>query len=436
LKYYVNLKYNAKENYGKFMHLEAKASGLSEDDLAITEWWVEPGPDNVDLKYLARNSRARLKKKYSINKKDKFYNSLYLPHVGGDEYTVKCSKKDDRSNPLLVEKIETWRKVFYTVYCMGSKNSSLFGGVKGNFEEAFKECKVEMELANKTSTKKDEPYTNSKNVEKLYSRKKKLKNKPFHLRIVVLNSVYDIIKSRYKQDFSGVNTTKGYINTYYVLSTETKTHWYVSSQARVAGSNNWISIKSISKKSGDRQIEIDFSKNKTLQKGLSDGKKIEVRYKVREFEDFLGFSHGNLCVVGTDDKGKSEAKIKETVLQTFTHEVGHGLQQVIKDEDLFKPDGKRNGIEKNDKWHTDNYGGQGPHCKTNAKLVADTRTKEEGQTTSKKVYAHDSGILCTMFYRDDGAVDKQGKFCESCKPRLIRTNLSIKKMNSNGWNWY
>ncbi|MFK5856890.1 MAG: hypothetical protein QM503_12235 [Bacteroidota bacterium] len=92
-------------------------------------------------------------------------------------------------------------------------------------------------------------------------------------------------------------------------------------------------------------------------------------------------------------------------------------------------------MEKNSFWYTDKYGGQGPHCSFNAKLIDDD-SDEDDQTTSKKIYTHDSGALCTMFFRDDDTVDSKGKFCEHSEPRLVRTNLSKGKMNRNGWGWY
>ncbi len=81
-------------------------------------------------------------------------------------------------------------------------------------------------------------------------------------------------------------------------------------------------------------------------------------------------------------------------------------------------------------WHDDDYGGQGPHCHTNAQTTLDP------DTTSGQTYEHDptKGKLCTMFFRDDSEVEPDGKFCATaCVPRLKRVNLDKTHMKAQGW---
>jgi hypothetical protein len=124
------------------------------------------------------------------------------------------------------------------------------------------------------------------------------------------------------------------------------------------------------------------------------------------------------------------AQIQTTILQTFTHEVGHGFQQAIRRERTYNAAGNADGWDNNATWHTDNFGGQGPHCSTNAVLGPDP------DTTSGQSYRHGAGTLCTMFYRDDPAVDAAGKFCANCLPRLKRVKLGAAEMRRQGWDWY
>lgn len=135
---------------------------------------------------------------------------------------------------------------------------------------------------------------------------------------------------------------------------------------------------------------------------------------------------------------KNEANPNVTVLQTFTHEVGHGFQQVVRREKLYKPNGARDGAkwDTNANWHTDDYGGQGPHCHYNAIAVAAVHPYD--RTSSGMTYDHDPTLstLCTMFFRDDLAVDVDGKFCVSCQPRLTRVNLGQAMMKKQYWNDY
>ena len=129
--------------------------------------------------------------------------------------------------------------------------------------------------------------------------------------------------------------------------------------------------------------------------------------------------------------GQSENEI----LQTFTHEIGHGLQQVVRRETTYSADGAAQGSEANPKWHYNEYGGQGPHCSTNAKLVAD-QSDPKDRTASGQIYVYDSGTLCTMFFSGDSHVDRDGKFCATCLPRLKRVKLSEAKMKAQGWDRY
>lgn len=435
LKYYVNLPNDASKRHGKRVSLEATTNNLTEDDAALSEWWVEGHANNTNVKYLSRSTRARARRKYAINEKNKFRNTVLLPHVGGDKYTVKCSKKDDRSNAKVIEEIEIWRKIFYTVHYMNNDCLNIFNGVKAKLEAAFIEGHIELDLASSSPTQRIENHTRTEKVFTLYKNKPELKDKPFHLRIVVLNDVYDLKERKYKQIFSGSGLGKGTIRTVNLLSDETAKHWRTHATATIAGIPGSIDIKHIVTKVNDTTIECDFSKDNTVHKALQDGKKITVTLKTREREHFLGFSFKNICVVRINES-KTPAEIMKTVLQTFTHEIGHGVQQVVEKERLYADSGAPLGWERNPTWHTDEYGGQGPHCNINAKLVATTTNVDEGGTTSGKIYTHNSGTLCTMFFSDESHVDPNGKFCVNCLPRLRRVNISAEKMKSRGWDTY
>lgn len=151
--------------------------------------------------------------------------------------------------------------------------------------------------------------------------------------------------------------------------------------------------------------------------------------RTRERDHYLGHSIGNFCCVRINESGTS-AEIERTILQTFTHEIGHGFQQVVRRERTYNARGSASGWENNPRWHDDSEGGQGPHCSTNAKKVAST------DTTSGQIWEHDSGTLCTMFFRDDSHVDSDGKFCANCIPRLKRANMGGTQMGRQGWGRY
>lgn len=425
IKQYVNLPQDLDNNHGSRFNLEVETDNLADEDVARAEWWIEPvGNDNQDDKYLSRRGRARLRWASSRNRSDKFSNLLYLPHVGGDKYIVKCSKQGDRSSPVELEEIQTWRKLFYTVHYMNNECRDFFNALKARFEAAFVSGFIELENVGNLQTLVDEAYTRSTHsLNHLYRRRPPLENKPFHLRLVVLNDLYERENNQY------VDTTTDAI---YIHTTDAgldPSRPIRSVHAKRADRRSWVSVTAHSSKTGDNQITVLLENHNSIKQALDDGHDIDIRIRTREREGYLGHSIGNFCCVRINESG-TLAQRRATVLQTLTHEVGHGCQQVIRRERIYNTAGNATGWENNPKWHTDNFGGQGPHCWTNAKTAASTST-DSGQT-----YVWDSGTLCTMFFRDDSKVDNDGKFCSECEPRLNRVDLGARKMRQQGWNRY
>lgn len=448
-KQYVNLLYDADKHHGAKVVLEATAANVGGDDVVRSEWWVEPGADNTDLKYLSRWSRGRMRRKYVRNRDDKFKNTLKLPHIGGDKYTVNCSKRGDRSSPVTFDEIETWRRIYYTVHYMKADNpgdrdgKAMFDAVSAKFEAAFTEAFIEMELKEKKETLRREDHTAYKTVKGLFWTKRRrggyiktprLSDRPFHLRIVVLRNIYEPKNNSYTRNFTGT-VEAGW--TMDLGRPPTPTRWLRSAKARVRRRLGWRNIKSLVTIDHGKTIKINFAGNDRLNRALTDGRTVQVKIRTRERSEFEGFSIGNLCVVRICNPRKTEEEMKVCILQTFTHEVGHGFQQAVRRERTYHTRlGTIRRRENNPRWHTNRHGGQGPHCWKNAKLVADTRARRY-RTRSGRIYTWDSGTLCTMFFRDDSHGDQDGKFCEEyCRPRLIRVKLSKGKMRGQGWNSY
>lgn len=428
IKQYVNLPNAAADHHGASINLVVNADELAEEGVAYTEWWVEAtGADNVDLKYLSTTKRARMRYATRHHSGTRFRNTFLLPHVGGDKYQVKCSKRGDRSAPTELEEIETWRKIYYTVHWMNANCQNTFNAVKGRFKAAFEESFIELEEVASNQTLVDEIRTRSTNaLTHLYRRRPTLTNKPWHLRIVVLNDIFDISEAEHNSDGSALIQDQWETGP---LSEVTATHWLVSARAKVTGRGSWINVRSMITKDDDTHISYDFSGNRRLNDAINAGDTIDIEISTRERDHYLGHSIGNFVCVRTNESGTA-AEIEQTILQTFTHEVGHGFQQAMRRERTHNAAGNANGWESNADWHTDDYGGQGPHCRHNADEVADP------DTDSGRSFASNGSTLCTMFFRDDDDVDADGKFCESCLPRLKRVNLSRAKMRGQGWSDY
>lgn len=436
IKQYVNLPNNAANHYGASVNLVVNANQLADASTAYTEWWVEAtGADNVKLKYLASNSRARMRYRTRHHAGTRFRNTLLLPHVGGDKYKVKCSKRGDRSSPVEMEEIETWRKVFYSVHWMNNACRDTFNSVKARFKAAFEESFIEMEEVGFAQALVDEPKTrvtdNTPHLPHLYRRRPVLADKPWHLRIVVLNDIYEMVEMRYRVPLAGMKQAT--MNTG-PLSDISATHFRRHARARMSNPSHggWINVSSMITRSDDTHVGIDFTGHAGLSAHIDNGGTVDLDIGTRERDHYLGHSIGNFVCVRINETG-TPAAIQQTILQTFTHEVGHGFQQVVKKERIHNAAGNFTEWKANRNWHTNSHGGVGPHCKTNAVSV---RAAANNPTPSGRTYQPSGGTLCTMFFRDDPLVDAAGLFCANCKPRLRRVNLGRVKMRSKHWNDY
>jgi len=435
IKQYVNLPEDEDQNFGRRVNLEVETAQVSAEDVVRAEWWVEPdGDQNQDQKYLSRFARASLSRSITRNRDDKFTNRLSLPHVGGEKYIVKCSKPDDRENFVALETIETWRKLYYTVHYMNDECRSFFNDLKTRFEDVYKESFIELEKVAESATLVDEEHTVSSNsLNHLYRSNPVLADRPFHLRLVILNNIYEAENNTYivnsgdadrqlmmlAADTIFLTTDNGLVPGRPIRSVH----------ARSREDRQWINITRHVEVIGDSEIKIPLFESSRINALLLDNHEIQVRVRTRERDEYLGHSIGNFCCLRINESGTPEQR-KITVLQTLTHEVGHGCQQVVRRERIYDASGGASGWENNPMWHTDNFGGQGPHCATNAAKQASS------DTTSGQVFAWAAGTLCTMFFQDDEHVDSGGGFCDQCKPRLTRVNLGEREMRRQGWGNY
>ncbi len=427
IKQYVNLPNDQARHYGRSVSLKVTTRKLG-SRRGQADWWVEPvGGNNVDSKYLSSPRRAHTLHRYTPCNNGKSRNVLKLPHAGGDKYVVKCAKRGKRSNAIALEEIETWRKIFFTVHYMNAACQAMFTSVEADFIAAFNPGFIELERVGFNTTLVDEPSTRSSNVlPHLYRRVPALADKPWHARIVVLNNIYDPATVTLDQVLTGVGNV-----TFAVpdneLDDQQANSWLVSATASIEPGGAIVDVSANATKTGTQAVRVNLAGLAPFDQAIAAGQQVRVTVTVNVMEAYLGHSIGNFCCVRIRE---DPARARTIILQTFTHEIGHGLQQVVKRERIHDAHGVFTNYENNPMWYTDEYGGQGPHCHTNAKLVASAKT------TSRQVYVHDAGTMCTMYHADDAAVDAAGAFCDQCKARLRRVDLGRSKMNQRNWGRY
>lgn len=414
------------------------------------EWWIEPAAGNVDSQYIPRPSRAKLRfAETALGGSGAFENQIKLPHVGGDKYVVKVAKKGDGVTSLSTDELETWRKIYYTMFHVGPAALTMFNSLEARFKAAFAEGFIELANVAKVAAltqlaRVDLTTTAGLGRPALHflgggangiinlrpTGTGTLANKPFHAAILVVPDIYRLEER--PRVHTNQRAVTGTTDVPFRLFRDAGNPQAFAYRAQVRWTGQpGVDVRSRLSLVGAPtdhlsrfQWDLGAVPGLTTWLGTPANTYTLDLVLVRE-STVMGYSLGNLCVVRTVD-GLTD------VLQTFTHELGHGVGQVVHWEQRWDAAGAALASEANPKRHFDEYGGRGSHCTTNARLAA--APASAGLTTGQW-YVHDSGRLCTMFWRGDSHVDPDGKFCGHCKPRMRRADLDSASMQGRHWNY-
>lgn len=422
-----------------------------------TDWWIDPdGAGNTDITYIPPTKRARMHAaERSIDvATGAFWNRAYFPHVGGDKYIIKAAKKVrpiPGGRPFQqTDTFETWRKLYYTVWYMGPDDLAMFNSLEPRFKAAFAAGFVEFENTVKQTTIARMPRadcnpdfrfmagTTTSMMDLRHSNTGAqgtgtLTHKPFNVALLVVPDCYytesqpvvvaatrNVVGSTQVRYLLQVNP--GPFITRAVVRWTGQPNINVGNRLHVVSSGTWVS-----------EIGWDLSAVPGLTNYIAGGaaRTFRLEFDAVEEHGVMGYSMANFCVVRTLD-GITD------VLQTFTHEVGHGIKQATQSENRWNAGGTAIAADVNPRWHTDVNGGQGPHCSTNAVLVNAPAAQIAASTIGlTQIYAYGgAGNLCTMFYKGERRVDPDGKFCVShCEPRIKRKDLDTTAMTSQPQAW-
>lgn len=470
IKQYVNLPSGTTNIHGSTRQIRVAPTDVpSVPAGAQSEWWVEPdGATNVNLWYINPATRNPVSPSGPAGAKMRstprpltssganagfFVNTLELPPVGGDNYVVKVSRRGNRVQHLTTpDTFQTWRKLYYTVYYMGAAQLAMFNGLEARFRDAFSEGFLELENVAKIATLTEMARANltsnwttrsfpwmSGGAGALMNLRPNgtgtLRDKPFHIAILVVPELYEL--SNVPRTQTNQTNVAGATFFLHDLHTDAATTLAFIDRATVS----WTGQAPINVRNrftlgphspNGSTIMWDLSGVAGLTRWLATpGHRFNLAYTVRREDTFMGWSWANFCVVRTVD-GETD------VLQTFTHELGHNCQQTTRRENRWDEAGNPMSPDNNPLWHTDNFGGQGPHCSYRAVLGAASPAQVANGATSGQTYRWGgSGDMCTMFFRGDRHVDPLGKFCAvECQPRLRRVDLSAPRMTARNWNFF
>ena len=428
IKQYVNLPQDPAEHHGADLPLEVEASNVSADNVRYAEWWIEPNGDNTPERYLSRRQRAHLQQRITRNRRDHFANTLSLPHVGGDRYDIKCSKRNDRNSAVTIDTVETWRKLFFSIYAMDDRCATHINRVKAPVLSAMRDVFVELVEHQSVRTQVQENYTEFRNGLRHYYQDPNaadpsaLPNRPFHLRVLVLLRLFQHMPTRY-------NPTTSHIVHYQNTVNELMEHnWLVSARARLAPNGPWRDVTAQCRRMGARQFSADLTDQREFWDGLhNDSRNIELDITVREKFNAAGGSIGNLVILAIMDGDQETAT--QFSIATMVHELGHACNQVIDRERTYNGRGSPNGWDVNSQWYNNVNGGVGDHCNLNASLQA----VAVSVASSGQIYRPNPGQnTCVMYHQMHPRIGQD--YCNQCKPRVKRADLGQSALVSRNWN--
>lgn len=177
--------------------------------------------------------------------------------------------------------------------------------------------------------------------------------------------------------------------------------------------------------SSPHHAEIDLAADPSLAAiatAMQNGRELTFKGTLKGRESMGGYSPTTArWFIGLNTRalpGWNETIVQRRLKLTIAHEIGHSLsltRQSVRNLATLTDDA-------NDRWYTNDHGGQGPHCHHNAHLVAAGAANGFPDTPSGQVYRHNplsGGKLCIMYHAIDHD-NMADQFCDRCLEQLKR----------------
>lgn len=401
----------------------ASAAGLQ------TTWELTPKAGNLPAKYA--ETRAALKARTVKGTAGGWRNTLTVPHLAGDAFTVKATVAGQGGAVVKQVDVVTRRRLPLSVYYTSEAALARWNEALPAFRAAFAPVGVEFDVAPKaTKTDVEEvvlfrgvdqgPSVLLPSLEPLFTSKRlpPIVPRVGALRVFVTESM-SLFQDLHWKDTLTLTTARR-------LQAGAKIPLLRAPAALAPGgilsATLWVGMDIIDvtrhvKRVDDQTVTLVLPEE-VIRKHASGGKTpdenvgdIKIRYEYVQ-SWFLGWSDGaNLLVFVTRNTVGEKLPLTPTeVAKVAAHEVGHCLAQSSSQRWTY-PGSK---AEANPKYYT-GMGGVGPHCATNTKV-------ETKGTWKYRVW--DRGRLCVMFHAV-GSGNADPAFCPDCALNLKLADLSL-----------
>ncbi|MEO5730917.1 MAG: hypothetical protein ABI134_00305, partial [Byssovorax sp.] len=376
-----------------------------------------------------------------------FYNTVTLPHTGGDTFSVRAYKLDSseaRTTTVVeVREIVTWRRVYYDFFAANAACEALYERIKVRLSEYYAPAFIEL-VENRKGDVTDTPITLVA-LNTLFGGKPALDHDPCHLRLGLVSQWGR--KKSVTFELPAVDTERGVdaaatVTASHDVGTDQWSFRVRLGQRSVWPAAAWLTSFKVFQQTpqgGDAEIVRDGAEIGALSADVVGGaddatvtilsasvnaaltaavRPCRVQIKVT-YNQLLGGSSGGQNIALTrqalfDVDGTDEAD--RSVLIAFLHEIGHSLGVA----DVASP-----------AYYFDDQGGRGPHCSTRTDLVdlAAGQWNEipRDQTSSGQVRLPEVGGAgqCVM-YHSRWTNMKDAVFCQDCVDVMKKMRIRVR----------
>lgn len=377
-----------------------------------------------------------------------FTNTVTLPHTGGDKFSVVAHKLDKSGNrtgtSVVVRDIETWRRVYYDFYYSNAAGNTLYTNIKDRLSSYFAGGFVEL-VENRTGAIPHHPVTLIA-MGQLFAGKAALNHAPNHLRLGIVDQwgrtkaatidmpatdtqtgvnvaatatcSYDALSAqwsfRVRLQARSVFPLAGYLTRFRVVQQNA----HDANYADIPPGATEVGPAFTHARAGDDDITVTVT-SAAINAALTAAARPCRAVIQLSYQQLLGGSSSGQDIVITRRSlfhADGSADADAGVLIAFLHEIGHSIGMT----DTMSPT-----------FYFDDNGGRGPHCSTNADLVAlgTARWNEipRDQTISNQVYLPNVGGAgqCVM-YHSRWTNMHNAVFCADCIDVLTKMQIRVR----------
>jgi hypothetical protein len=381
---------------------DASADGVE------TTWSITPATDNLDPKYYAQKSTAKLEKVKVKGKDGKWTNTVTFPHIGNETFTVKAlvpSQMLEREFHL-----RTVRTIPASVYYVSDAAKTVFAGALPTIAIAFAKAGIKLDL--KTPWKKtdvgglqfskgvDKDFTPRKDLKKLFTGETLPAVDPpkGHLRILVVEQLEFLRDAANEVTLTRAQALQAADAEQSVEVTD----WQhpltsVRSGTWTAGGDTVDISGQMTPDEGQLKVRLTRAQAEKVARGKTGKVKFNVEFRER---GFLGWYEDGVLFVGTKDKDEITLA-SPMVAKLAMHELGHAFGLTPATRWVQRPSKKKDPLYIT---YYVGHGGTGPHCSMGA------MEDDEGDM----VWDPDGGTELCVMYHDAKADHVRSEFCEEC----------------------